>query len=430
MRMRKYILGAALASSLLAFNGCSLRKTHQKDKELAGWEVLENLDKVYGDDYPDYVEGRYFDEHGTPVLQIRGDTLRAKNELAKAAGSNNFRLEQVGNGIYSQKELDSLLTEMRKRLDSTTDTALYINAFGSGREVHKIRVDLLRNTAEWRERFRKEIMDSPALEFDGPDGREVCELKGVSETFGVSLEAEQTVIPINTHEARFVLHNGSNDTIGYGSAYDLAYEQDGQWYHLPTDRFFTLELIEMLPEGQAIVSANLYPEVNRNRAGRYRFFKEISIRGQKEMLMAEFTMSAPTALHSLTGNTLSYEYELVTPDSAQIKPYAIVKMWTEKTIYPKTVETIDVYVYNPTDTPFCFGRRWELEVWENGKWQPARCKATTILCKDDQMRGNTTPETLCFRFPIGKWYELKEGKYRISKFFNGRVLSTMFEITP
>ena len=291
--MKKGMFSTALAGCLLALNGCNLRKTNQEHKELAGWEVLGNLDKAYGNDYPSYVEGRYFDNRGTPVLQIRGDTLQARKELAQAAGSNNFRLEQVGNGVYSQKELDSLLTEMRRRLDTTTDTALRTNAFGNGRGGHKIRVDLLRNTAEWRERFRREIMDSPALEFDGPDGREVCALKGVSEVFGVSLEAEQAVVPVTAHEVRFVLHNGSNDTIGYGSAYDLAYEQDGQWYHLPTDRVFTQELIEMLPDGQTIFSANLYPEVNQNRPGRYRFFKEISIKGQKEMLVAEFEMSTP-----------------------------------------------------------------------------------------------------------------------------------------
>lgn len=324
--MKKTMFWTVLAGCLLALNGCNLRKTNQESKALAGWEVLGNLDKAYGDDYPAYVEGRYFDDRGTPVLQIRGDTLLARKELAKVAGSNNFRLEQVGNGVYSQKELDSLLTEMRRRLDATMDTALRTNAFGNGRGGHKIRVDLLRNTAEWRERFRREIMDSPALEFDGPDGREVCALKGVSEVFGVSLEAEQAVVPVTTHQVRFVLHNGSNDTIGYGSAYDLAYEQDGQWYYLPTDRLFTLELIKMLPDGQTIFSANLYPEINQNRPGRYRFFKEIKIKGKEEMLMAEFKMSASTALSSQTGSTLSYEYELVTPDSAQMKPYATAKM--------------------------------------------------------------------------------------------------------
>ena len=291
--MKKTMFWAVLAGCLLALNGCNLRKTNQEHKELAGWEVLGNLDKAYGNDYPSYVEGRYFDNRGTPVLQIRGDTLQARKELAQTAGSNNFRLEQVGNGVYSQKELDSLLTEMRRRLDATTDTALRTNAFGNGRGGHKIRVDLLRNTAEWRERFRRKIMDSPTLEFDGPDGREVCTLKVVSEVFGVSLEAEQAVVPVTAHEVSFVLHNGSNDTIGYGFAYDLAYEQDGQWYHLPTDRVFTQELIEMLPDGQTIFSANLYPEINQNRPGRYRFFKEISIKGQKEMLVAEFEMSAP-----------------------------------------------------------------------------------------------------------------------------------------
>ena len=225
--MKKGMFWTALAGCLLALNGCNLRKTNQEHKELAGWEVLGNLDKAYGNDYPSYVEGRYFDNRGTPVLQIRGDTLQARKELAQAAGSNNFRLEQVGNGVYSQKELDSLLTEMRRRLDTTTDTALRTNAFGNGRGGHKIRVDLLRNTAEWRERFRKEIMDSPALEFDGPDGREVCTLKGVNEVFGVSLEAEQAVVPVTAHEIRFVLHNGSNDTIGYGSAYDLRMNRTG-----------------------------------------------------------------------------------------------------------------------------------------------------------------------------------------------------------
>ena len=48
---------------------------------------------------------------------------------------------------------------MRRRLDATTDTALRTNAFGNGRGGHKIRVDLLRNTAEWRERFREALAE-------------------------------------------------------------------------------------------------------------------------------------------------------------------------------------------------------------------------------------------------------------------------------
>lgn len=281
----------ACIGCFFAVAGCKERKANPAGKDLTGWEVHDNLQKAYGESYPAFVEGRYWDESGILVLQVRGDTLRARKELEKAAGSGNFRLEQVGNGVYSQKELDSLLTEMRKRLDATTDTALYINVVGNGREAHKIRVDLLLNTAEWRERFRQQIMDSPALEFDGPDGREVCELKGVSEVLGVSLEPEEASIPVTAHEARFVLNNGSNDTISYGMAYSLAYEQDGQWYYLPTERVFTLQLIELLPDGKTTFSANLYPEINRNRPGRYRFFKEVEVGGQQETLVAEFKMS-------------------------------------------------------------------------------------------------------------------------------------------
>ena len=107
--MKKGMFWTALAGCLLALNGCNLRKTNQEHKELAGWEVLGNLDKAYGNDYPSYVEGRYFDNRGTPVLQIRGDTLQARKELAQAAGSNNFRLEQVGNGGLFAKRTGQLV---------------------------------------------------------------------------------------------------------------------------------------------------------------------------------------------------------------------------------------------------------------------------------------------------------------------------------
>ena len=61
-----------------------------------------------------------------------------------------------------EERLSTLLEELRKRLDATTDTALHINAFGNGREGRTIRVDLLLKTPEWEKRFREHIMDSPA----------------------------------------------------------------------------------------------------------------------------------------------------------------------------------------------------------------------------------------------------------------------------
>ena len=136
-----------------------------------------------------------------------------------------------------EEKLSSMLEELRKRLDATTDTALRINAFGNGRESRTIRVDLLLKTPEWEKRFRKHIMDSPLLRFDGPDGQEPCELKGVNQIGNVSLAARQAVYSTSDRQAYFILQNHSIDTIAYGSSYQLAYEKDGQWYYLPTDRF-------------------------------------------------------------------------------------------------------------------------------------------------------------------------------------------------
>ena len=204
-----------------------------------------------------------------------------------------------------EEKLSSMLEELRKRLDATTDTALRINAFGNGRESRTIRVDLLLKTLEWEKRFRKHIMDSPLLRFDGPDGQEPCELKGVNQIGNVSLAARQAVYSTSDRQAYFILQNHSIDTIAYGSSYQLAYEKDGQWYYLPTDRFFTMEKIELLPGGETTFCANLYPEVNKNRPGKYRFFKEIEIDGQEEWMMAEFKLTdSPAKLP--TNATLSY----------------------------------------------------------------------------------------------------------------------------
>lgn len=170
--------------------------------------------------------------------------------------------ELVNSISNAEKEkLIVLLDELRKRLDTTTDTALRINAFGNGRESHTIRVDLLLKTPEWEKRFREHIMDSPLLRFDGPDGQELCELKGVNQTGNVSLAPRQATFSTSDRQAHFILQNHSIDTVSYGSSYQLAYEEDGKWYYLPTDRFFTLEKIELLPDGETTFRANLYPEV-------------------------------------------------------------------------------------------------------------------------------------------------------------------------
>ena len=344
--------------------------------------------------------------------------------------------KELANSISDaeKEKLTALLDELRKRLEATTDTALRINAFGNGRESHTIRVDLLLKTPEWEKRFRERIMDSPLLRFDGPDGQEPCELKGVNQTGNVSLAPRQTSFSASDRQAHFILQNHSIDTVSYGSSYQLAYEKNGQWYYLPTDRFFTSEQTSLLPDGETTFRANLYPEINRNRPGRYRFFKEIEIGGQKELMMAEFKLAAPP-IKPPTSKGMSYEYGLAAPDSTQLRACAElqdISIWTEKKVYPLDVSSVDVYVWNPTSTPFSFGRRWNLEIRKGNKWTEAKCKVSLILCKDDEMSGETTPELLCFRFPVSQWHHLEKGKYRICKSFShdGKelALNAEFEI--
>ena len=155
---------------------------------------------------------------------------------------------------------------------------------------------------------------------------------------------------------------------------------------------------------------------------------------KKELMMAEFKLAAPP-IKPPTSKGLSYEYGLAAPDSTQLRACAElqdISIWTEKKVYPLDVSSVDVYVWNPTSMPFSFGRRWNLEIWKKGKWVAVKCKASVILCKDDKMSGETTPELLCFHFPVSQWYHLEKGKYRICKSFShdGKklALNAEFEI--
>lgn len=243
-----------------------------------------------GNKYPSYVEGSYYDD-GCCVFQVRGDTVKARKKLEKVIGNSAFRLEQVGNGVYSQAELHTILEEMCQRLDATEDSALIVNVQYIGQGVHDISIMLMVNTPEWRERFRREVMDSPAFVFGGWDGCPIrCTKTGTGDTLGVRLFPERRAIPHTSKGVRFFLSNTRKDEIYYGSEYWVAYERDGKWYDLPGSFAFTLGLITCYPESRDTLSAALFPEVNENRPGRYRFFKEVQIEGKDVIMMAEFEM--------------------------------------------------------------------------------------------------------------------------------------------
>lgn len=91
-------------------------------------------------------------------------------------------------------------------------------------------------------------------------------------------------------------------------------------------------------------------------------------------------------------------------------------MWTESKVYGEDVSTINVFVTNPTNKKFWMGRDWSLRIWDGTQWciPPIKSELNVFA---DALSKKEAPLLYCFRFPIGEYYYLQKGKYRISKSF-------------
>ena len=257
--MRTNILCLALIG-LFVLIGCKGKPVHDATssdtirvensplkERLAGWQVVRRLQKAYGlsGDFvsdpacPAFLMGAYLDKEGLLVIQVEGDTVLIRQELERKLRSGDFLLELTGGAVVSQKRLRMLQEEMSKRLSLPENAEINANIIGYGAGVHHLSVNLIVNTPERQKEFREKIIDSPALEFRGKTGNELCTLIGTSDTLGISLEPERPVYPCHTQTVRFILHNNtgyvgtSAASILYGEGYSLAYERDGQWFYVP-----------------------------------------------------------------------------------------------------------------------------------------------------------------------------------------------------
>lgn len=102
------------------------------------------------------------------------------------------------------------------------------------------------------------------------------------------------------------------------------------------------------------------------------------------------------------------------PDEYKDQP---VSMWTEPTVFRENVQAINVFVSNPTNAPLSFGRHWDMHVWNGSKWVSPKAKFSPFIWKDDEVTMSKGMLLHCFRFPVGSYYYLPKGKYRISKSF-------------
>lgn len=221
----------------------------------------------------------------------KGDTATARRAISTGPDGKRAGIEKVGDGVYSQKELKEIRDKISERIKNTTDHALLTNITGFGVGLRSINIDLIVNTPEWRERFRKNIIDSPALEFSGQNGAVPLDWTADDDVPEVFISPVKRTVPCNTDKVFFVLHNLSGAPIDYGERYFLAYERDGKWFYLPMSSYFH-DLGITLPSNRVdTLAARLLPEINHNKPGRYRYYKDVMVDGHQRLLMSEFELA-------------------------------------------------------------------------------------------------------------------------------------------
>lgn len=258
--------------------------------------------KVYGEDLIgnpkcSFIEGSYFDYDNYIVFQVRGDSIAIRNSIEKIAGSNMFRLEMMKEGKYSQKELKEILDKMRERADTVTDKILKENIISSGMGAHNIYVTFIRDTPEMRKAFREKISDSPAIKFECSIRPDENNSVYPSDTLGISLKPEYSVYADTASSVSIILLNNTDDIIGCGEHYSVTYQDDnGIWRDLPINGIaFDVEYC-IFSKSYFRTYATLYPKINNNKPGKYRFFYNINLTPGKGTfteikMMTEFTLT-------------------------------------------------------------------------------------------------------------------------------------------
>lgn len=279
--------------------------TEESIDQRAGQQVIDALSKAYGTDStvigdfldsprcPAFLEGMFFDG-STLVFQVRGDTTVARRTLEATAQSGAFRLEPATAKNFTQKQLKEILNVIDSKREKLTDECLKSNLMSWGMGSHHIHVTFIMNTPEARKAFRKKIIDSPAVLFDGTADNTPNDYIGVSDTLGILLQSDYPVYSTQSKRATFVLVNHSQVTLESGESYYITYEdRQGVWRNLPIHTIFNCVAHIIGPGKNKHLSGSLYPEIHHNKPGRYRFFYPVTFTDTRRdvTLMAEFRLT-------------------------------------------------------------------------------------------------------------------------------------------
>ena len=301
---------------LCLFSSCRINKTNHVETcktendsteqfydQSEGMEILDTLGKVYGNEphiaglsletpnCPDFIEGIYFDK-ATLVFQVTGDTVKARQISEKASGSKNFRLELMGGSNYSQTQLLAIQKELNKKMEESGYENIKRNVTGYGVGLRHIEIRLIVNTPEKQKEFREKIMDSPAFQFSGVTEPIINQKVGVNHINGIYIRPEYPVYSTAAEQVTFILNNYSGGTIECGERYYVTFEDEkGIWWELPMNTAFVSIAYVIQDKREREMRASLYPDVHPNKAGRYRYFYEVTINRKPVLMMAEFRLS-------------------------------------------------------------------------------------------------------------------------------------------
>lgn len=114
--------------------------------------------------YPDYYGGMYTNDSGYPVVLIKGNMAKGKEDMIRRAGSDKFEVESCD---YSFNELSELNSELSDILcEGNFPDELTWNGVGILVDKNRVSVDLEVCSEENIQLFKRLISNSPAIVLD------------------------------------------------------------------------------------------------------------------------------------------------------------------------------------------------------------------------------------------------------------------------
>lgn len=196
---------------------------------------------------------------------------------------------------YSEQELKRIMDVCGELLSNAPDIRKNFMSASVNVFDHRIDIQLIVTNEKTVKEFREKVMDSPAFHFIKRDYG-LAPTNGVQDINGLYLRTEYPVYHTSTDSIRVIFYNRNVLQTYSGSAYKIAYEEEGVWKILPKNDFTTLLAYRTDPNSDYSFFAYLLPDLHPNKPGRYRIYYEVTLgeeirSGADYNLIAEFRLS-------------------------------------------------------------------------------------------------------------------------------------------